>query len=115
MNKTIKRLTIAAVTLLGATYALKKYNDNKRKKQSTSEVNNNQTEENYGMVNGQRYVILSEVYNDAIKGNIGTIQERESDRISDFSTITDRKYHALDMTAHKETITEPENTEIKRK
>lgn len=103
MNKVIKGLTIATITLLGANYVLKKINKSKQTPKVTS------NEEDFSVVNGEKYVILSEVYNDVINGNIGTVLEKTSDKISDFSSITDRKYHTLNFPNQIKAIETEEN------
>jgi len=74
MNKLVKGLAIATVTLLGANYVLKKVNKLKTQKIDF---------------------------------------EEPTDKISDFSTLTGRKYYTLDLT-RKESI-ETEEQEIRGK
>lgn len=111
MNKTVKRLTIATVTLLGATYVLKKYKNNKLKKQALIETN--KSTDDINELNRQRYIVLNDVYDDVINGvhNSNTTTEK----LSDFSSVTGRKYHTLDFSSQREAVIEDEGKEITRK
>lgn len=86
MDKKITKLTVAAITLVGATYALKKINDKRKNKKV--ETTNNTFDIN----------LLTNTH-----GYDNVLSSDESEQISDFSTLPNRKYVTLDYTNNNQT------------
>lgn len=104
MNKIVKGLAIATVTVLGANFVLKRLNKLNQPKKLT------ESEEDYFTVDGQRFITPHGIYNDVMNGRINPISKQNEEKVSGFPNIPGRKYHTLNFPNSEET---KENEEAK--
>lgn len=97
-NKTTKNIMVATVALLGVSYILEKSIKNKKRQQEIERsrkseiVEDNEPEK---CNNSNKYILIGEVYHDVKKKSSLVFETPQTEDITDFSALPDRKYHSL--------------------